>query len=507
MSSGDGRGRRRVAVATTWIESRYTTTLIAGITDELRSRGYSTLCYALGDRPRGNDGSADHPLYDLIGPETAAGLIVLAPAAFSSASRAFCARHADLPRVSVGQRLEGIPSVWLHNAAGVRAMMEHLVERCDRRRIAFIRGPEHNPEAEARWRAYEDMCVELSLGLDANLVERGDFTELSGRGATERLLVQNAQHPFDAVFAGNDLMALGAEQALEAKGHRVPEDVAVVGFDDLEAVFGAPPLTTVRQPTHALGRHAADLAERLVTGADVPMQVLCPPELIVRDSCGAPASVPRYAGPSLAPGSTLFFSAWDLGVRQRFSDLPLMLRRLRTETLEGLRGPRARRDAVGHGFDAIAAQLEAAAAQARAGEVSLHTARSQAMNHLRRNLVFAVDLESLRRAVEIALPTLSLESFSLVVYDAGCRDQVRVVLQVDDGRRLPSLDAPAAIRYALGAVTLDRAEHAAWLVLPIEDELGPLGFAAARGQTYDIPALTELCSLIAPALRRVCAGG
>ncbi len=507
MVPADGHGRRRLAVAVAWVVSRYTTTLITGIADELRPRGCSTVCFSLGHRTCRTDRVAGiHPLWDLIGPENVAGLILLAPAALGEDTRGFLSRHAQLPTVCVGQRIEGVPSVWLHNAAGVRAMMEHLVERCGRRRVAFIRGPTTNPEAEARWRAYEDMCVELSLGIDDTLVEAGDFTEASGRAATERLLARYDPRRFDAVFAANDLMGLGAERALAAKGLDVPRDVAVVGFDDLEAVFGAPPLTTVRQPTYALGRHAADLAERLVAGGNVPQQVPFPPELVVRESCGAPPSVPRHAGAEGDPGRALFFSAWELGVRQRFAELPLSLRQLQDRTVRSFRGRRGLRARLAQGFEAFGAQLEAATHQSRASDVALHTARSQAMLRLRRSLVFAGDLEDVRRAIEGALPTLSLESFSLSVYEGPRRDLARVVLQVEDGARLPLVDAPAAARYALGAVTLERDEHATWLVLPVEDEAGALGFLTARGQTYDMPALAELGALVAPALRRVGAG-
>jgi len=507
MASEDGHGRRRLAVAAAWVVSRYTTTLISGIADELRPRGCSTVCFSLGHRTRRTDQVAGlHPLWDLIGPENVAGLIVLAPAAFGDAAQGFPARRAPLPTVCVGQRIEGVPSVWIHNAGGVRAMMEHLVERCGRRRVAFIRGPAHNPEAEARWRAYEDMCVELSLGLSDTLVEQGDFTEASGRAATERLLARYDPRRFDAVFAANDLMGLGAEQALAARGLDVPRDVAVVGFDDLEAIFGSPPLTTVRQPTYALGRHAADLAERLIAGTSVPQQVPFPPELVVRESCGAPSSVPRHSGPEADPGCSLFFSAWELGVRQRFAELPVHLRQLQDRTIQSLGGRRGLRERLAHGFDAFGAKLEAATHQSRASDLALHTARSQAMLRLRRSLVFASDLEDVRRAVEGALPTLSLESFSLSVYEGTRRDLARVVLQVDDGARLPLVDAPAAVRYALGAVTLERDEQATWLVLPVEDEVGTLGFLTARGQTYDMPALAELGALVAPALRRVGGG-
>jgi len=121
---------------------------------------------------------------------------------------------------------------------------------------------------------------------DAVVVE-GDFSADGGRKAARALLEQNAH--FTAVAAANDLMAIGAMEVLRHAGRRVPDDVAVVGFDDITfASLVSPALTTVAQPKYRMGQLAMDRLLALMDGADGrPKQLVLPPELVVRESCGA----------------------------------------------------------------------------------------------------------------------------------------------------------------------------------------------------------------------------
>jgi DNA-binding LacI/PurR family transcriptional regulator len=111
----------------------------------------------------------------------------------------------------------------------------------------------------------------------------GDFTRESGALAMRKLLAEDPQ--LDAVFAASDLMAHGALRTLRETGRRVPEDVAVIGFDDIEmAQYTDPPLTTVRQPIVDIGRAMARLLITIAAGEDVPHSVVLPTELIIRES-------------------------------------------------------------------------------------------------------------------------------------------------------------------------------------------------------------------------------
>ncbi|MEU7029099.1 LacI family DNA-binding transcriptional regulator [Streptomyces sp. SBR177] len=161
---------------------------------------------------------------------------------------------AGLPTVLLGRRSgdERVTYVDTDNVGGARAAVGHLAGG-GRRVIATITGPPEMYVAECRLRGYREALADAGLPELPSLVAEGDFTEASGRRAMVGLL---ERHPeVDAVFAASDSMAAGALDALRAAGRRVPEDVAVVGFDDFErAERTEPPLTTVRQPMGEIGR-------------------------------------------------------------------------------------------------------------------------------------------------------------------------------------------------------------------------------------------------------------
>ncbi len=182
----------------------------------------------------------------------------------------------------------GLLYVDTDNRNGARQAVAHLQER-GRRTIAVINGPLDQTSALDRLHGY---CDALGIGVhdaDPSLVAQGDFTAEGGEQAMGRLL--DASPGLDAVFAGNDLMASGALRTLRARGRRVPEDVAVVGYDDLEpAAWAEPPLTTVRQDVEGMGGMMAKLLLRRIGLADEtaeaapPAPVITPATLVVRDS-------------------------------------------------------------------------------------------------------------------------------------------------------------------------------------------------------------------------------
>ncbi|MER7515532.1 LacI family DNA-binding transcriptional regulator [Streptomyces sp. NPDC126499] len=161
---------------------------------------------------------------------------------------------AGLPTVLLGRRSgdERVTYVDTDNVGGARAAVRHLAGG-GRKAIAAITGPPDMYVAQCRLRGYREALADAGLPEVPSLVVEGDFTEASGRRAMAELI---ERHPaVDAVFAASDSMAAGALTALLAAGRRVPEDVAVVGFDDFElAERTEPPLTTVRQPMEEIGR-------------------------------------------------------------------------------------------------------------------------------------------------------------------------------------------------------------------------------------------------------------
>ena len=173
-----------------------------------------------------------------------------------------------------------VPYVDVDNVGGVEAAVRHLL-RTGHQRIATIAGPQDMVAGIDRLAGYRAVLGEVG---GAGRVAVGDFTRESGIRAMHELL--DAEPQLDAVFAASDMMAHGALQALKEAGRRVPQDVAVIGFDDFEiSQFSDPPLTTVRQPILDIGRTMARQILGLVNGdGHVPSEVVLPTELIVRNS-------------------------------------------------------------------------------------------------------------------------------------------------------------------------------------------------------------------------------
>jgi DNA-binding LacI/PurR family transcriptional regulator len=193
---------------------------------------------------------------------------------------------AGVPTVFAGRTVSsGWADLWWvdsDNAAGAAAAVEHLVAR-GRRRIATITGAPDMVATLDRHQGWRAALVEAGVEADPTLVEGGDFSSESGYAAMRVLLARAPD--LDAVFAGNDLMALGAMQALAESGRRVPDDVAVVGFDDIPAAAtSTPPLTTVAQQIERMGRRMAELLLVQLSGAAEAQQLVLGTELVVRSS-------------------------------------------------------------------------------------------------------------------------------------------------------------------------------------------------------------------------------
>jgi DNA-binding LacI/PurR family transcriptional regulator len=202
--------------------------------------------------------------------------------------------RAGVPAVLVGRPAgrggpavgRGAPASYVDadNRGGGRMAVDHLAAR-GRRRIATITGGLDMGVGVDRLDGYRDGLAAAGLdGGGGELEEAGDFTEEGGAAAMTRLLARPGR-PVDAVFAASDLMAAGALRALRAAGRRVPDDVAVVGFEDSAvARYAQPPLTTVRQPIEEMGRQATRLLLAKVAGQAGGMHLVLDVELIVRAS-------------------------------------------------------------------------------------------------------------------------------------------------------------------------------------------------------------------------------
>jgi LacI family transcriptional regulator len=178
-----------------------------------------------------------------------------------------------------------IPFVTFENKAGARRLVDHLIEAHGYRRIAFLEGPANNEDSYWRKTGYQESLLAHGIPFDPALVAVGEFHDVEAQSAVDRWLAQG--RAFDAIFAGDDQAAMGVILALRSAGVRIPEDVAVVGFDDVPfARHLIPPLTTVRAPIEKAGLIAAQQLVNLIQTGAAKQTVLLPTELVIRRSCG-----------------------------------------------------------------------------------------------------------------------------------------------------------------------------------------------------------------------------
>ncbi|MDP2007759.1 MAG: LacI family DNA-binding transcriptional regulator [Rubrivivax sp.] len=276
MARGLAGGRTlSIGVVTQAIDSPFYGGALRGVEEELSRAGYSPLFVS------GHWNAAQEArCIETLRSRRVDGIIVLT-GRLSDAALTACAQQ--LPVVVTGRRLQapGLYSLHFDNFEGGRLATHHLLS-LGHRRIAFITGEPRHPDAKERQRGYLAALAAAGLPFDPALVVPGHYTEDSGRMAVERLL--DGRVPFTAIFAANDQMAFGAGLALHRRRLHVPDDVSLVGFDDLQtALFSIPPLSTVHHPVYELGQLAASAMLELLAG-QTPTAQLPAPRFIVRES-------------------------------------------------------------------------------------------------------------------------------------------------------------------------------------------------------------------------------
>jgi DNA-binding LacI/PurR family transcriptional regulator len=197
------------------------------------------------------------------------------------------------PTVTVASHtvLQGVTNVVLDHERAAELALGHLY-RLGHRKIAYMRGQDFSSDSLSRWRSTLHVARSLGLQVSADLTIRLDKDTHSpelGYPGTQGLLVR--RRDFTAILCFNDVSAIGAVRALHDAGLRVPADVAVMGFDDIPAAeFYTPRLTTIRQPLQEMGRVAASLLLKKISGGKVPEITRIDPELVIRESTAARSS-------------------------------------------------------------------------------------------------------------------------------------------------------------------------------------------------------------------------
>jgi diguanylate cyclase (GGDEF)-like protein len=313
MTSPNASARRpTIGLLTTGMWHSLSVELWRGVLNAAGSADANVICYA-GDELRSHhEAFTEMPnvLYNLVSPERVDGLIIWTSTVGSVLSdadlRKSCDQFAPLPIICVGRRVEGYPLLASDSLGGVRLVLGHLIDHHGFRRVAYIRGPEDNIDAQQRFQVYQEVLQAHGIPFDPALVT----PPAPWRTANENILVLLQQRhlrpgaDFQAVMCVGDVVAARTVRTLQEHGVNVPQDVAVAGFDGEEAAKEASSLQVTTSPLMMFeqGHHAVDLILSRLRSEQIPAETILPAHLLIRQTCGCPSPViARAAMPTQAP--------------------------------------------------------------------------------------------------------------------------------------------------------------------------------------------------------------
>ena len=284
-----GSKKRCIGVFTASLDDAYQSMVWHAISQRAQEKGFGSISF-LGSRlgsPIASEASSNLA-YHLANKHNIDGLVIITSALETFLTtvdlKAFFAPFSDIPRVSIGMRIPGMSDVIVDGSQALTKILQHLIEEHNLRRFALISGPASHDEANSRLETFYSVLEKYNIPLDERLIFPGTFTQDSGIHGVAALCKTGLE--FDALVCLNDRMAQGALEELKRRGIRVPEDIALIGFDGIESsLYTLPPLTTAMQPMSELGTSSVDILERLMQGGGEEHITLgCRP--IIRESCG-----------------------------------------------------------------------------------------------------------------------------------------------------------------------------------------------------------------------------
>jgi LacI family transcriptional regulator len=267
--------------------SAYVLEILRGVDEELAAAKYDLMLYT--SRQRASNESA---FVTTLTQGLADGLLLLLPRGLEKYLQRLRQQHFPFVLIDHEGVEGGGPAVGATNQQGAYAATRYLLQ-LGHRRIAFITGNLDISAARERLAGFRAALAEHAVAEDAELIQEGDFFHPRAYARAQRLLSLEA--PPTAIFASNDVSAFGVMEAARDRGVRIPQDLSVIGFDDLpQSTYMHPPLTTVRQPLEEMGRVAARLLlDTIHDPRRAPERIELSTELIVRDSCAGPKEVSR----------------------------------------------------------------------------------------------------------------------------------------------------------------------------------------------------------------------
>ncbi len=283
-----------------------------GVVDAAGDYGCNLLCFTGGAlrSPEGFEAQAN-ALYDLLSPESVDGVLMWSGSlsGFESleAFEVFCHRYDPLPIICIERKIPGFPGVLMDNYQAMRTIMAHLIDEHGYRRLAFIRGRHTHTGFQERYRAYTEALEEAGLAVDLTLLYEG---EDEVQPISDWLQADGRLDDVEAIVSYSDRGAQHALQALQNLGIRVPEEMAVIGYNDLaEAAASTPPLTTTRVPFYEMGYTAVELLLVRIRGEAVPARTTLPNTLVIRQSCGCLDPIVTRAKIEMIPANNTVFAS------------------------------------------------------------------------------------------------------------------------------------------------------------------------------------------------------
>lgn len=312
-SSMSSDKRKTIAFCTSNLTSKLSRDIWAGIQKAALKENIHTVCYTgelLFPEKYKTNQSCANIVYKFIAPDKVDGLILysgdIGELVTTERLLEFCTQFEGIPTVAVSREIPGIPTVKIDNYAGMYEVVKHLITVHSYKEIAFIKGPENNPEAMERFFAYCDALNDHGLSVNDRYLANGEFSRESGVAGVS-LLLDSRQVSIDAIVCVDDETAVGVHEALQHRNIAVPKDIAIVGFDnDIVSGVLESPLTTVEQPVFFEGERALETVVQMLEGEFPSLQQILPAELVIRNSCGCSdheVGIPEKNVPVLQGGS------------------------------------------------------------------------------------------------------------------------------------------------------------------------------------------------------------
>ncbi len=289
-------GRPKVAVFLNGLSDYYQHTICEGIARQTEELGFSVLFFASRvDNAVNENNEGELKLFTLPDMHCFNGIIVATNTINSSETVEYLKKALpsdSIPVVNIGSPINGSFSVDSKDNGCMDHIIRHFIVEHQYTRINFISGPTTNPDVQYRLNTYKRVLAEYGIAYDESRVYIGDFSRECAREAITRFLGENNDLP-QAIVCVNDNLALGAYAELMRRGLRVPEDIALSGYDCVhDAEYHLPRITTVKQPLMEMGRRAVQIISDIVKGVHVQREYIYDSQVVVAGSCGCADAAP-----------------------------------------------------------------------------------------------------------------------------------------------------------------------------------------------------------------------